>query len=142
MLKAAGLVLSLLATPAIAASAITMHRDPGCPCCAQWAIQVQRELKRTVRTLDDANRAALMRRLGVPASLRGCHTAVIDGLVVEGHVPIADIRRALASRPRGVAGLAVPGMPSGSPGMETRGPSERYVVYAFGSGQPRIFARH
>lgn len=142
MRKAAAILLSLLATPALAASTITMHRDPGCPCCAKWAVQVQRELKRTVRTLDDANRAALMRRLGVPISLAGCHTAIIDGLVVEGHVPVADIRRALANRPRGVVGLAVAGMPAGSPGMETNGANQRYIVYSFGSGQPQVFARH
>jgi hypothetical protein len=83
-----------------------------------------------------------MRRLGVPRALAGCHTAIIDGLVVEGHVPVADIRRALASRPRGVVGLAVPGMPAGSPGMEVPGRRERYAVYAFGNGRQRIFANH
>ena len=142
MKRGLAFALSLMAAPAMAASTIDMHRDPGCPCCAKWAAQVQRQLGRSVRTIDDANRPALMRRLGVPASLAGCHTAIIDGLVVEGHVPVADIRRALASRVRGVVGLAVPGMPAGSPGMEGPGRPQHYAVYAFGNGQHRVFARH
>lgn len=142
MLRILAYALALAAAPAMAASTIDMHRDPGCPCCAKWAALVQRELGRPVRTIDNAERPALMRRLGVPKSLAGCHTAIIDGLVVEGHVPVADIRRALASRPRGVVGLAVPGMPAGSPGMETPGHSQRYAVYAFGNGRQRVFARH
>jgi hypothetical protein len=142
MLRAVALAIAMIATPSLAASTIDMHRDPGCPCCAKWVAQVQRELGRPVRTIDDANRPALMRRLGVPRALAGCHTAIIDGLVVEGHVPVADIRRALASRPRGVVGLAVPGMPAGSPGMEVPGRRERYAVYAFGNGRQRIFANH
>lgn len=142
MFRSLALAIALISTSAMAASTIDMHRDPGCPCCAKWAAQVQRELGRAVRTIDDADRPALMRRLGVPASLKGCHTAVIDGLVVEGHVPVADIRRALAARQRGVVGLAVPGMPAGSPGMEMPGHSEAYVVYSFGAGKPQVFARH
>lgn len=94
-----------------------------------------------MRTIDDANRPALMQRLGVPGSLAGCHTAIIDGLVIEGHVPVAEIRRALTQRHREVVGLAVPGMPAGSPGIETPGRTDRYVVYPFGAGQPKVFAR-
>lgn len=142
MLRTLVFALALIGAPAMAVSTIDMHRDPGCPCCAKWAAQVQRQLGRTVRIIDDANRPALMRRLGVPVTLAGCHTAIVDGLVVEGHVPVADIRRALASRPRGVIGLAVPGMPAGSPGMEGPGRPQHYAVYAFGNGHPRLFARH
>lgn len=142
MLRSLAFVLTLVTVPAMAASTIDMHRDPGCPCCAKWAAQVQRELGRKVRTIDDADRPALMRRLGVPRALAGCHTAIIDGLVVEGHVPVADLRRALANRRPGTVGLAVPGMPAGSPGMEMPGRVERYVVYSFGPGQPQVFARH
>jgi hypothetical protein len=79
-------------------------------------------------------------RHGVPASLGSCHTAVIDGYVIEGHVPAADIKRLLEERPD-VAGLAVPGMPSGSPGMS--GPPQRYNVVSFGrDGEIKVFARH
>ncbi len=135
----------LLASPvaASAASAIAMHRDPGCGCCEKWAAQVRQQLGRPVRTLDDPNRAAFQARLGVPADLASCHTAVIDGLVVEGHVPVSDIKRALADKPRGVRGLAVGGMPLGSPGMEMPGlRAQRYDVITFGAGGRRAFARH
>src|SRR3546814_5584705 len=71
--------------------------------------------------VDDQNRSALQRARGVPASLSSCHTALIDGMVFEGHVPMADMKRVLAQRPKGVSGLAVAGMPIGSPGMEVPG---------------------
>ncbi|MES2338406.1 MAG: DUF411 domain-containing protein [Pseudomonadota bacterium] len=141
----AGLALLLVASPvaASAATAIAMHRDPGCGCCEKWAAQVRQQLGRPVRTLDDPNRAAFQARLGVPADLASCHTAVIDGIVVEGHVPVTDIKRAIAEKPRGVRGLAVGGMPLGSPGMEVHGlKAQRYDVIAFGPGGRRTFARH
>lgn len=137
--------MSLVAVPAVAASAadIVMRRDPGCGCCEKWADQARRQLGRNVRTVDDPDRAAFQRRAGVPADLASCHTAVVDGLAVEGHVPIADVKRALAQRGRGVRGLAVAGMPLGSPGMEIPGAKgQRYEVVAFGAGGRRVFARH
>ncbi|CUS46577.1 DUF411 domain-containing protein [Sphingomonas sp. TX0543] len=139
------LALVLFASPvaASAASAIAMHRDPGCGCCEKWAAQIRRELGRPVRTLDDPNRSAFQAKLGVPADLASCHTAVIDGVVVEGHVPAADIKRVLAEKPRGIRGLAVGGMPLGSPGMEMPGMrAQRYDVIAFGAGGRRAYARH
>lgn len=139
------LVLGLLlfATPAMAASAIVMHRDPGCGCCEKWAAQVRAAFGRNVRIVDDANRAALDARLGVPASLAGCHTAIIDGMAFEGHVPIADMKRVLATKPNGVRGLAVSGMPLGSLGMEAPGQqAAHYNVVAFGAGKTFVYARH
>ena len=98
---------------------------------------------RDVKMVDDPNRSALKTRLGVPAELSSCHTAIIDGLAFEGHVPIADMKRALAARPIGVKGLAVAGMPIGSPGMEVPGVKPQpYAVVAFGNGGQRTFARH
>lgn len=120
-----------------------MHRDPGCGCCGEWAKQVKAQFGRAVRIVDDANRAAFQKARGVPADLASCHTAVIDGMTFEGHVPIADMKRALSVRPKGVSGLAVAGMPLGSPGMEVPGmKTQRYDVMAFGSGGRRVFARH
>jgi hypothetical protein len=79
----------------------------------------------------------------MPASLASCHTAIIDGIAFEGHVPIADMKRVLAAKPKGVRGLAVAGMPLGSPGMEAPGyPVDHYNVVAFGSGKTSIFAKH
>lgn len=137
------LAIALFATPAMAASDILMHRDPGCGCCEKWAAQVRAAFGRNVRVVDDAKRAALGARLGVPASLSGCHTAIIDGMAFEGHVPIADMRRALTTKPRGVRGLAVAGMPLGSPGMEVPSrQADRYNVVAFGPGRTFVYARH
>lgn len=128
---------------AVAADAILVHRDPGCGCCGEWARIVKAQFGRAVRIVDNANRPALMTARGVPADLASCHTAIIDGMTFEGHVPIADMKRALAQRPKGVSGLAVAGMPLGSPGMEVPGrPAQSYAVVAFGPSGRRIFARH
>lgn len=138
----AALALSLPAT-AVVAQQIAVHRDPGCGCCEKWAEQVRAQFGRQVRMIDDARRTALHKRFGVPAELASCHSAIIDGMVFEGHVPIADMRRALAQRPRGVTGLAVAGMPLGSPGMEVPGQrAQSFEVIAFGPGGKRVFARH
>ncbi|ATE67560.1 metal-binding protein (plasmid) [Rhizorhabdus dicambivorans] len=131
-----------IANAATAAAPILVHRDPGCGCCQKWTEQVRAQFRRPVTIVDDRSRAAFQRARGVPQQLSSCHTAVIDGLVFEGHVPIA-MKRLLAQRPRGVSGLAVSGMPIGSPGMEVTGQrAQPYVVVAFGPSGQRVFARH
>ena len=137
-----GLAFALVATPVMAASEAVMHRDPGCGCCEKWAAQVRKAFGRSVRVVDDANRPALQRKVGLPPHLASCHTALIDGMAFEGHVPINDIKRVLAARPKGVRGLAVAGMPIGSPGMEVRGvAADRYKVIAFGTSKPVVFSK-
>ena len=137
------LALALFSTPALAAGDILMHRDPGCGCCEQWAARVRQAFGRNVRIVDDANRTAFQRQVGLPANLVSCHTAIMDGIAFEGHVPIADMRRVLASRPKGVRGLAVAGMPIGSPGMELPGVrAQRYNVIAFGAARTSVYAQH
>ena len=137
------LALALFSAPALAASDILMHRDPGCGCCEQWAARVRQAFGRNVRIVDDANRTAFQRQVGLPANLVSCHTAIMDGIAFEGHVPIADMRRVLASRPKGVRGLAVAGMPIGSPGMEVPGVrAQRYNVIAFGAARTSVYAQH
>jgi len=88
--------------------------------------------------------AALKRRLGVPVDLASCHTGVVEGLVIEGHVPAEDVLRLLSECPRGVTGIAVPGMPIGSPGMEIAGRGrDAFTVFAFGpNGSRTVFANH
>lgn len=126
-----------------AADTVILHRDPGCPCCMKWMQQVKARFGRAARVVDDAKRPAFREARGVPADLASCHTAVIDGMTFEGHVPIADMKRALATRPKGVSGLAVAGMPMGSPGMEMPGmKAQPYDVVAFGPAGRRVFARH
>lgn len=133
--------LLFVATSAFAAD-VVVHRDPGCGCCTKWAAIAQREIKRPVRMIDNPQRAAFAQKAGVPAALSSCHTAIIDGMAFEGHVPIADVKRGLATRPKGVKGLAVAGMPIGSPGMEVPGvQAQRYSVIAFGPGGQKVFAR-
>jgi hypothetical protein len=80
----------------------------------------------------------------VPPQLQGCHTAIVDGYIVEGHVPVKEINRLLAERPAGIVGLAVPGMPVGSPGMEVPGqPAQPYDVLAFDkAGGTEVYARY
>lgn len=137
--------LLALGTPSLAAAAanIIVHRDFGCGCCEQWAAQVRQQFGRRIVMIDDQRRSAFRQAQGVPAALVSCHTAIIDGMVFEGHVPISDMKRVLAQRPRGVKGLAVAGMPIGSPGMEAPGQrAQAFDVVAFGSGGQKIFARH
>ncbi len=80
----------------------------------------------------------------VPVELQSCHTAIVDGYIIEGHVPVADIERLLNERPSDIAGIAVPGMPVGSPGMEVAGVAPQpYQVIAFDqSGRTKIFASY
>lgn len=142
MRKLIGFV-ALAVTPAIAAAEIVVHRDPGCGCCMNWAAQVKAAFGEKMRIVDDAARPTLQRKVGVPPQSASCHTAIMSGYAFEGHVPIADMKRLIATKPKGVRGLAVAGMPLGSPGMEVPGrPAELYNVIAFGSGKPVIFARH
>lgn len=139
----AALIAVALPGAAVAQSAIVVHRDPGCGCCESWAEQAREALSRPVRMIDSPNRAAVAQSYGVPVDLGSCHTTLIDGLAFEGHVPLADVRRVLASKPKGVRGLAVAGMPLGSPGMEVPGMKpQSYEVVAFGPSGKRIFARH
>lgn len=91
---------------------------------------------------DDGDLAGRKGKLGVPAGLSGCHTALIADDVIEGHVPPKDILRLLAGKPM-ARGLSVPGMPTGSPGMEAAGEAEAYDVVQFAwSGSQRVFARY
>lgn len=117
---------------------ITVYKDPDCGCCTAWAAHLRREGFVT-ELVDTRELDALKRRFGVPDELASCHTAVIGGIVVEGHVPARALKRFLAEKPD-AAGLAVPGMPVGSPGMEGGAP-EAYEVVLFGGSERRTFMR-
>jgi hypothetical protein len=114
--------ISLLATAAISPSLLAqtkpqveVWKDPNCGCCKDWVTHLQSN-GFTVRVFDSGN-AAARARLKVPEALGSCHTALVGGYAIEGHVPVRDIHRLLKERPTAV-GLAVPGMPIGSPGMD------------------------
>ena len=123
---------------------MVVHRDPGCACCEQWARQMGASGRFRVSTVDDADIDAFKRSHGVPADVTSCHTALVEGYVIEGHVPITDIERLLRERPAGVVGLAVAGMPMGSPGMDQPGMRrEAFDVVAFtADGGHSIFAHY
>jgi hypothetical protein len=144
-LAGAAAALPLLGAEAFAqANSITMWRDPGCGCCTEWAKRMEAAFRAKVNVINSPNMAAVKKARGVPVDLQSCHTAMVGGVVVEGHVPPEDIKRLIASRPKGVTGLAVPGMPAGSPGMDVgHNQKQRYQVFAFGPGGKRtIFAAH
>jgi hypothetical protein len=124
-----------------AAQVIEVAKSPTCGCCTAWVDHL-RAAGFEVRVTDVADLTPTARRLGVPDHLRSCHTASIAGYAIEGHVPAADIRRLLAERPD-AAGLAVPGMPMGSPGMEHGGMREPYATILFTrGGRQSVFAQH
>jgi len=118
---------------------ISVVRDAGCGCCLNWVAHLQKAGFKTTVT-ESPNRAASSR---VPAALRSCHTGTVDGYLIEGHVPAADITKLLQTRPK-VLGIAAPGMPVGSPGMELPdGSVAPYDVVAFdAAGKTSVFASH
>lgn len=117
---------------------ITIHKDPSCGCCSGWALHLQKN-GFTTKIIETSQPDAVKKRLGVPDDLASCHTAEIAGYIVEGHVPATALKRLLAEKP--VAnGLAVAGMPIGSPGMEG-GQPERYEVVLFGPSERRVYMR-
>ena len=133
-------ITSTAATSSAQAQSITVYKTPSCGCCTKWADHLSENgFTVTVRSLDDLS--SIKSSLAVPRVLRSCHTAEIDGYVVEGHVPANDIRRLLQQRPD-AAGLAVPGMPLGSPGMEHGARKDPYDVFLFGDGEQTIYASH
>jgi hypothetical protein len=125
-------------TPAMAQE-VVVYKSPTCLCCDKWVQHMQKAGFRT-RVEAVPNVAPVKAEHGVPALLGSCHTAVVDGYAIEGHVPADDVRRLLEERPA-VAGLAVPGMPMGSPGMEGAR-HDRYEVIAFQKdGTGTVFSR-
>ena len=96
---------------------VTVHKSPDCGCCGVWVEHVRRA-GFPVRVNDTDDMLAIKQRLGIPGEMLSCHSAEVDGYVLEGHVPVEDIQRLLAERPK-ARGLLLPGMPIGSPGMES-----------------------
>ena len=122
-----------LAAPAL----MTVHKDPNCNCCTGWVAHLNANGFAT-KVVNTSTIEKVKARLRVPGDLGACHTGEIAGYVIEGHVPAAAIKRLLAERPMAI-GLAVPGMPAGSPGMG--GTPEEYDVILFGKTGNRVYAR-
>lgn len=136
VLCAAGLIFPANAQPL---PEVTVNKDPNCGCCTGWADHL-RGAGFPVKLADRPDMQAVKTRLGVPDDLAACHTAEVAGYVLEGHVPASAVLRLLKEKPDG-KGLAVPGMPIGSPGMEG-GEPDTYDVMLFGAQAPRVFATY
>ena len=111
---------------------MTVYKSPTCGCCAMWVEHLEAAGFK-VESVDRTDMGAVKDSLGVPRDLSSCHTGVIDGYVVEGHVPAEQVARLLEERPE-AKGLAVPGMPIGSPGMEMGDRRDPYDVLIVGEG--------
>ena len=121
---------------------IDVYKSASCGCCNKW-VEHLRVHGFTVRTTNQENLTEFKARHHVPRRVQSCHTGIVNGYVLEGHVPASDVHRLIKERPA-IVGLAVPGMPVGSPGMEMKGAKvEPFDVLAFDkAGQTRIFANH
>ena len=127
----AALVVGATRSDAAPVPVVTVYKSATCGCCSAWVKHLEAN-GFTVRSVDVDNLQEMKVASGVPGSLASCHTALVEGYVVEGHVPADLVKKMLQERPP-ISGLAVPGMPSGSPGME--GPrKDRYNVMAFEKG--------
>lgn len=121
------------------ALAVWKDRSCSCSCCSGWASHM-RTAGFVATAVETGDMAAIKRRFAVPAALQSCHTATLDGYVLEGHVPAQDVRRLLAERPP-ARGLAAPGMPASAPGMDMPGQPYRVILFGAASGD-RVFAQH
>lgn len=128
---ALGVAWPFLASAHGSAPKAVVWSDPDCGCCTQWVKHLRdHRFVVTHHHVDDVS--AVRKQLGMPEKYAGCHVARIDGYVIDGHVPAADIQRLLHERPKAI-GLAVPDMPLGSPGMEQGGRKDPYQVLLVGS---------
>ena len=124
-----------------AAVEVTVFKDPNCGCCKEWVNHLRAHAF-TVTSKDTSDVRSVKLTARVPDRLHSCHTAFVNGYVVEGHVPAEDIQRLLKEKPK-IAGIAVAGMPAGSPGMEVGSRKDPYDVVAFKrDGATSVYAKH
>lgn len=117
--------------PAPQSASMTVYRDPSCGCCEAWA-DIAKKAGYEVTLVDRPDMPAIKRQYGVPDALASCHTAIVGGYTIEGHVPMENVARLIQERPAGIKGIAVAGMPRGSPGMEMPdGSTDPFKVIAF-----------
>ena len=143
-LRHRSLLLALLVSAgsawAQAATQVEVFKSPYCGCCEKWVEHMQKSgFKVNVHDVNDV--PAARKSLGMPDRVGSCHTAKVGGYLIEGHVPAADIQRLLKEKPKAV-GLAAPGMPQGSPGMETATPVSYETLLVQADGSTAVFAKH
>jgi hypothetical protein len=144
MLKTRPLIIAFTLFAAIpqahAAERVEVFKSPYCGCCEKW-VEHMRKAGFDVVTKDVNDVPAARKLTGMPERFGSCHTAKVGGYVVEGHVPAADVQRLLKEKPKAV-GLAAPGMPQGSPGMETNHPQPYDTLLVQADGSHKVFAKH
>jgi hypothetical protein len=128
------------AAPAAKPGSLVVYKSPTCGCCGKWVEHMKANgFTATVTDMPDV--VPMKTQHGVPAALHSCHTSLIGGYVIEGHVPAADVKRLLKERPA-IAGLAAPGMPAGSPGMDVPGAPAFDVIAFDKAGKTTVYATH
>ena len=126
---------------AIATKLVTVYRSPSCGCCGGWIDYMKKQGFQT-KDLLISEMGAVKQKYKVPGKLTSCHTAIVDGYVIEGHVPASDIKRLLKEKPN-VAGISVPQMPVGAPGMEAGDRRDPFTVFSFDKkGKPKVFNKY
>lgn len=132
---------SLLVLGSVAhAATLTVMKSPACGCCAKWIEHAEKH-GFTVKVVNVDDIMAVKAKAGIPDEFASCHTTMVGGYVVEGHVPAADIKKLLAQKPK-AKGIAVPGMPGGSPGMEHSGKQPFQTLLLKADGSTSVFAQH
>jgi hypothetical protein len=129
--------------PAASGSTVTVYKSPTCGCCSAWVEHLRANgFQVEAHNVSDAQLKAVASEGGVTSELTSCHTAKVGGYTLEGHVPAEDVQRMLKEKPA-IAGIAVPGMPMGSPGMEQGGRKDPFDTIAFTKdGKKTVFAKH
>ncbi|WP_296707399.1 DUF411 domain-containing protein [Rhodoblastus sp.] len=137
---AVALAIGLMIPLSAVAQEITVWRSPACGCCHLWAKRLEAS-GMSVKMIDADDLAKIKTERGMPSELASCHTAVVAGYAIEGHVPAREVKRLLAERPDAI-GLAVPGMPAGAPGMDAKSSGPFDVLLVKKDGSTTIYARY
>jgi len=117
-----------------------VYKSPTCGCCTKWVKHLEQN-GFIVQALNSRDMSAVKRQMGITRDIQSCHTGEIDGYFIEGHVPASDIKRLLKEKPK-AAGLTVPGMPMGSPGMEGHRKDAYSVLLISEDGEQQVFSKH
>lgn len=133
--------LGFLSATALA-SEVKVYKSPYCGCCKHWVTHLEKNGFKVIQHSTD-NMSDVKNSLGVATNLASCHTAIVDGYVIEGHVPASDIKRLLTEKPK-IYGLTVPGMPAGQnvPGMETKAGNANFDVLVIDDSMPKVFSHY
>lgn len=134
------LCAATLSFQAVAAEIVEVYKNPNCGCCGKWVEHMQKA-GFNVRVHEVSDVAPMRAKFGMPEHYASCHTARVGGYVVEGHVPASDVKRLLKEKPKAI-GLAVPGMPAGSPGMEGPPPTTYNTLLVQPGGGSKVYAKH